>query len=172
MACSALTAGILDLCNDGFSGIDKIFLANGPVDSFSETAGVVSDIIVSGVSVVPADFFVYEVPRQTSAITETITATQENGTVTYQQDLSMIFNQMEAAKRNQILLMAQATTILAVAKDNNGRYFSIGLEFGAYLTAGTSTSGTAYSDRNGYEVTISGLEKQPMFEVTGSIVEA
>ena len=172
MACSNLTAGILDLCNDGFAGIEKIFLANGPVDSFTETAGVVSDIVVGGSSVAPADFFVFEVPRQTSAVNETITPTQENGTVTYQQDLTMIFNQMQAEKRNQILLMAQATTMVAVAKDGNGKYWSIGLEFGAYMSAGTATSGTAYSDRNGYEITISGMEKTPMFEVAGSIVEA
>ena len=172
MACSNLTAGILDLCNDGFGGIEKIFLANGPVQSFTETAGVVSDIVVGGSSVVPADFFVFEVPRQTSAVNEVITPTQENGTVTYQQDLTMIFNQMQAEKRNQILLMAQATTMVAVAKDGNGKYWSIGLEFGAYMSAGTATSGTAYADRSGYEITISGMEKTPMFEVNGSIIEA
>ena len=172
MSCSALTGGILDLCNDGFSGIQKIFLANGPVESFTETAGVVSDIVVGGSSLAPADFFEFEVPRQTSTFTETITPTQENGTLTFQQDVVMIFNAMSADKRNQILLMGQATTMVAVALDGNGKYWSVGLEFGAYMSAGTATSGTAYADRNGYEITISGMEKVPSFEVTGSIVEA
>jgi|TARA_R110000744_G_scaffold7193_6_gene24688 hypothetical protein len=172
MACSNLTAGILDLCNDGFGGIQEIFLANGPVDSFAETAGLVTAITVSGSALTPADFFAFEVPRQTSTLNEVITPTQENGTVTYQQDVTMIFNQMQAEKRNQILLMAQATTMVAVAKDGNGKYWSVGLEFGAYMSAGTATSGTAYADRNGYEITISGMEKTPMFEVTGSIVQA
>ena len=172
MACSNLTAGILDLCNDGFGGIQKIFLANGPVESFTETAGVVSVITVGGSALAPADFFEFEVPRQTSTFNETITATQENGTVTYQQDITMVFNQMEAAKRNQILLMAQATTMVAIAEDGNGKYWSIGLEFGAYMSAGTATSGTAYADRNGYEITISGMEKTPSFEVDSAIVTA
>ena len=172
MACSNLTAGILDLCNDGFGGIQKIFLANGPVESFTETAGVVSAITVGGSALAPADFFEFEVPRQTSTFNETITATQENGTVTYQQDITMVFNQMEAAKRNQILLMVQATTMVAIAEDGNGKYWSIGLEFGAYMSAGTATSGTAYADRNGYEITISGMEKTPSFEVDSAIVTA
>ena len=172
MACSNLTNGILDLCNTGFGGIEKIFLANGPVESFTETAGVISAITVGGSALTPADFFEFEVPRQTSTLNEVITATQENGTVTYQQDVTMIFNQMDAAKRNQILLMAQATTMVAVAKDGNGKAFSIGIEFGAYMSAGTATSGTAYADRNGYEITISGMEKTPMFEVDLSIIEA
>ena len=106
-------------------------------------------------------------------LNETITATQENGTVTYRsRSVTMVFNQMMAEKRNQILLMAQATTMVAVAKDSNGKYWSIGLELGAYMSAGTATAGTVYSDRNGYEITISGMEKAPMFEITGSIVEA
>jgi len=172
MSCSNLTAGILDLCNDSFGGIQKIFLANGAVESFTETAGVVTAITVGGSPLVPADFFEFEVPRQTSTFNETITATQENGTLMFQQDITMVFNQMEAAKRNQILLMAQATTMVTVALDGNGKYWSIGLEFGSYMASGTATSGTAYTDRNGYEITISGMEKTPSFEVTSTIVEA
>jgi hypothetical protein len=39
------------------------------------------------------------------------------------------------------------------------------------MTSGSAASGVAYGDRNGYEVVISGMEKSPIFEVTGSIVE-
>jgi hypothetical protein len=171
MACSNLTAGFVNDCNDGQGGIEKIFIANGPVDAISETAGVITAITVGGSPLVPADFFVFETPRQTSSITETITPSQENGTVTYQQDLAMVFNKMSAAKRNQLLLMAEATNMVCIAKDNNGLYFSIGIERGAYMTAGTAVSGVAYADRNGYEITISGMEAAPMYQVTGTIVE-
>ena len=172
MACSNLTAGFVNDCNDGQGGIEKIFIANGPVESITESAGLITAITVGGSPLVPADFFVFETPRQTSSITETITPSQENGTVTYQQDLAMVFNRMSAAKRNQLLLMAEATNMVAVAKDANGNYWSIGIERGAYMTAGTAVSGVAYADRNGYEITISGMEAAPMYAVTGSIVEA
>jgi hypothetical protein len=82
-----------------------------------------------------------------------------------------VFNKMEATKRNQILLMAEATSMVVVFKDNNGKYFSVGLEKGAYMSAGSAASGTAYGDRSGYELTISGMEAAPAYEVTGSIVE-
>lgn len=171
MACSNLTAGFTLDCNDSNGGIDKIFIANGPVQSIAHTAGVVTEIIVNSVALGPSDFFEFEVPRQTSSFTETVNASQENGTVFYDQALTMVFNKMEAAKRNQILLMAEATSMVVVFKDNNGKYFSVGLEKGAYTTAGSSVSGTAYGDRNGYEITISGTEASPSYEVTGSIVE-
>ena len=172
MACSNLTAGFTLDCNDANGGIDKIFIANGPVEGITEAAGVVSAITVGGSALVPGDFFVLEAPRQTSSLTETATISQENGTVFFDQSVTMVFNKMEAAKRNQLLLMAEATSMVVIVKDNNGKYFSIGLERGAYTSAATATSGTAYGDRNGYEITISGLEAAPSYEVDGAIVEA
>ena len=68
--------------------------------------------------------------------------------------------------------MAEATSMVVVIKDANGKYFSVGLERGAYMSAGSATSGTAYADRNGYEITISGMEASPSYEITGTIVEA
>lgn len=174
MACSNLTAGFTLDCNESNGGIDKIFIANGPVQSISTVtgnSGIVDEIVVGGQPLTPNDFFVFEVPRQTSSITETHTVNQANGTLFYDQALSMVFNKMEAAKRNQLLLIGQATNMVVVAKDNNGKYWSIGLERGAYMTAGTSVSGTAYGDRNGYEITISGAELNPMYEVASGIVE-
>lgn len=174
MACSNLTAGFTLDCNESNGGIDKIFIANGPVESITTAvgnSGLVTAITVGGNPLVPGDFFVFEVPRQTSSITETHTVSQTNGTLFYDQALSMVFNKMEAAKRNQLLLVGQATNMVVVAKDNNGKYWSIGLERGAYMTAGTSVSGTAYGDQNGYQITISGAEPYPMYEVTSSIVE-
>lgn len=172
MACSNLTAGLTLDCNDSQGGIDKIFIANGAVQSITESTGTVTAITVGGAALTPSDFFEFEVPRQTSSFTETITASQENGTVTYDQQLTMVFNKMEAAKRNQILLMGEATSMVVVFKDNNGKYFSVGLERGAYMVSGTSATNVAYADRNGYEIIIGGMEAKPAYEVTGSIVEA
>lgn len=172
MACSNLTAGFTLDCNDSQGGIVKIFIGNGPVESITEAAGVITAITVGGSAMVPSDFFVFETPRQTSSITETTTVSQENGTITFDQQLTMVFNKMEATKRNQLLLMAEATNMVVIAKDNNGKYWSLGLERGAYMTSGTAVSGVAYADRNGYELIVGGMEASPMYEVTGTIVEA
>ncbi len=171
MACDITSGFTLD-CNDSNGGIEKIFIANGPVESITEAAGTISAITVGGSALTPSDFFAFEVPRQTSSFTETINVSNENGTVFYDQALTMILNKMEAAKRDQILLLSQNNEMVVVFKDNNSKYFSVGIQRGAYMTAGTSVSGVAYGDRNGYELTFSGMEEQPAFEVTGSIVEA
>ena len=171
MACSAITAGVLNGCSSNQGGLEAIFIANGAVESFIETAGLVSDIVVGGSSLVPADFFKFEVPRQTSSISETATGDVSQGTVTYAQTAIMVLNQLQASTRDQLALMFQATSMVVVAKTNNGKFFSIGLSRGAYGQTATTTSGVAYQDRAGYEITIEGIEPQPMFEVTATIVE-
>jgi len=80
-------------------------------------------------------------------------------------------NKLDAAKRNQILLMAEANAMVIVAKDNNNQYWSVGVERGGFVSAATGTSGVAFADRSGYELTLSGLESKPMFSVDASIVE-
>jgi len=172
MSCSALTAGFLDLCNDGTAGIEAIWIANGPVQSITESAGNITAITVGGAALTPSDFFKFETPRQSSSITETTTVSQENGTLFFDQQLTCVFNKMESAKRNQLLLMAQATTMVVVAKDGNGNYWSIGVEKGAFMVSGSATSSAAYGDRNGYEIVLGGLEASPMYTVTSTIVEA
>ena len=83
----------------------------------------------------------------------------------------MVFNKLDADKRNQLLLLAQATSLVIVAKDGNGKYWSVGIEKGGFMVSGSATSGTAYADRNGYELVLGGLESSPMYEVTSTIVE-
>lgn len=171
MACQVTSGWNLD-CKDSQGGVGKVFLANGKISGFTAAAGVVTAISVAGTPLTPSDFFKIEVPKQTSTLTESIEASTENGTVVYTQTLELIFNKMEAAKRNQILLMAQNEDLILVVEDNNGVYWSVGLERGATLTAAELTSGTAFADRNGGSLTLTGIESTPMFVVTGSIVEA
>jgi len=171
MGCSNLTAGLILDCHEGVGGIDVVYIANGPVESFVENNGVVTSITVDGDPLVPGDFFKFEIPRQTASFSETINVSLENGTLFYNQDLTLIFNKMEAEKRNQILLMAKANSMVIVFKDNTGTFFSVGLEKGAFMSAGTATTGTAFGDRSGYELTLSGIETKPAFEVAKAIVE-
>lgn len=171
MSCSNISAGFLNLCNDGLAGVEKIFIANGPVDSITATGGTISAITVGGAALTPSDFFVFETPRQVSSLQENATVSQENGTLFFDQQITMSFNKLEASKRDQLLLMAQATNMVVVAKDNNGKYWSVGVEKGAFLVSATSTTGVAYGDKNGYEIVLGGLEPAPMYEVVSTIVE-
>jgi len=171
MSCN-LTSGWVVGCSDSNGGVKEVLIANGKVEEYTASSGVVTQIVAVGGTgpLGPSDFLTIEVPKQTSTFAEEIEASTENGTVMYTQTLTLVFNKLEAAKRNQILLMAQNENLIVVVKDNNGKYWTVGLERGAPLTAGSLTTGTAYSDRNGGELTITGMEKLPSFEVDSDIV--
>ncbi len=172
MSCSTINANIPLDCLGISGGIEKVFIANGPSSSITETAGNITAIAVDGTDLGPADFFSFGTPKQVSSVSEVPAISQENGTIAYQQDLTLIMNKLDADKRNQILLMAQSNQMIVVAKDNNGTYWVIGAVRGAYLGSATATTGVLFSDRSGYELVLSSLEAQPMFTIDGSIVEA
>ena len=171
MACN-ITSGVVQDCLSAQGGIETVYIANGKVESYTETAGVVSAITVGAAALTPADWFEFQTPRQVSSVSEIITASVEAGTVTYQQALTLIFNKLSAEKRNEIALLAQNQFLVVAAKDNNGILWSIGLSRGAYLTTGTVSTGTAFADASQYSLTIEGLEPSPMFVIDPAIVIA
>lgn len=168
MACN-ITSGITLDCRDNQGGIEYIYIANGTGNStgLTSTGGTVS--AWPGITQSSA-WFKFEVPKQTSSITETITTSEENGTVFYDQQVSVSFTKMEREKRNQIELLARNRKLAVVVKDANGTFWSIGLTRGAHLLSGSSLSGAAYGDRNGYDLVFQGLEPDPMYVVAATIV--
>jgi hypothetical protein len=95
----------------------------------------------------------------------------ENGTIFYQQDLQIVLNKMTAALRNELRLLGQ-NRLMAIVLDRNNVYWLLGSLNGLELSAGTGQSGTAFGDRNGFDVTFTGMEEQPMREVQSSIIAA
>jgi hypothetical protein len=168
MACN-ITSGITLDCRDNQGGIEYIYIANGTGNATGLTVsgGTVSNW--PGITNSNA-WFRFEVPKQTSSITETITTSEENGTVFYDQQVSVSFTKMEREKRNQIELLARNRKLAVVVKDANGTFWSIGLTRGAHLLSGSSLSGAAYGDRNGYDLVFQGLEPDPMYVVAPTIV--
>lgn len=170
MSCS-ITSGITLDCKDSQGGIEYLYIADLPqYDTITtDTDGKIQSLDQGG-SPVSVDFYKFEVPKQTSSFTETINSSIENGTVFYTQEAVMIFNKLDAAKRDQIKLLAQNPKLLVVVKDANGEFHVIGVTRGAELSAGTRQTGTAFGDRNGGEVTLQGLEPDPAFLADPSFV--
>jgi len=165
MAC-ALTQGYTLDCKDSLGGIKAIWLINhANVTAITEASGIVSAITKAAGKV----FYKYELVKNTGSLTETITASVENGTVFYAQELSVVLNKLQANTRNEILLLAQAT-LMVVVQDANDKYWLIGRVAGMDLTGGTSATGTAQGDRSGYTLTFTGGEKELAPNVNSNII--
>lgn len=170
MSCS-ITSGITLSCKDSQGGIEYLYIADLPTyDTITtDVDGKITSLDAGGT---PAtiNWYKYEVPKQTSNFQQTITADNAAGTVFYQQDALFVFNKMSSVIRDQIKLLAQNPKLLVVVKDGNGAFWSVGVTRGAEISAGTMGTGTAYGDRNGGEITITGLEPDPSYECDPAFV--
>lgn len=168
MACD-ITSGFSLGCRDNTGGVRNIYILSGSVDSVTDASeGLISDISGSGV------FYKFELFRQTSDFTETITATPENGTIVYDQAVNAVFFKLQSSTRNQVKVLAQNPDIKMVVETNNGsddgvgKFFFLGQENGVQLLSGTGATGVNFADRNGYTLTFSGQEPFPASEISGS----
>lgn len=167
MAC-ALTQGYSLDCKDSLGGITEVyFMAFQDVASYTVSGGVVTALTKDS----GKRFYKYELVKGTSSFVENINASVENGTIFYQQELTIILNKLQANTRNEILLLAQ-NLLVAVAKDNNNKYWYLGLTKGLDITGGSAQSGAALGDRSGYSLTFTGQEPELSPEVASNIASA
>jgi hypothetical protein len=165
MAC-ALTQGYVLDCKDSLGGITEVlFIASKDVTATTEVSGVITAVTkASG-----KRFYKYELVKETSSFVENINASVENGSIFYQQELTVILNKLQANTRNEILLLAQ-NLLVAVVKDNNGKYWYLGKTRGLDITGGSGGSGTAMGDRSGYSLTFTAKEPELSPEVSSTII--
>lgn len=166
MAC-ALTQGYsLNDCRDSIGGIKSIYLIElGNVSGVTSSAGLISVIGKAN----NARFWKYNLTRATADAMEEIQISEENGTVFYNQTVNIVLNKLQATTRNEIVLLAQ-NRLAAVVEDRNGKYWYYGKGEGLLLNGGKATTGKAFGDRNGYELTFAGSEVALALEVNSSVI--
>lgn len=173
MATCDITSGFTLGCRDSSGGIKNLYILSGSVDTIvNASEGLISEMTGSGT------FYKFELFRQTSNYTETITSTPENGTVFYEQTVQAIFFKLQSATRNQMKVLAQNPNLKVIVETNNGsvdgvgKFFYLGQLNGLQLTGGTGATGTAFGDLNGYTLDFAGQEPEPASEVSGSDLSA
>jgi len=168
MSACDITSGFQLGCRDNVGGIKSIYILSGSISNISGTTGLITGITGSGV------FYQFQLFRQTSNYQEELAVTPENGTVIYNQTCNAVFFKMQTATRNQVRILAQNPNLKIVVETNNGvdngnaRWFLMGQVNGAQLLSGTSQTGTAFTDLNGYNLVFTGNEQNPASEVSGS----
>jgi hypothetical protein len=167
MAC-ALTQGFILDCKESLGGVKSVRFVefDNVVQPLTYTAGVATIVMAAG-----KKFWKYAQVRETSSMTETITANVQNGTIFYQQELTVILNKLAAATRNEILLLAK-NRLMAIVEDMNGNFWLLGAKNGLDITSGNSATGTASGDRNGYTLTFQAMEADPIWSVASGAISA
>lgn len=168
MAC-ALTSSLQLNCRDNVGGLKEIKVRVHPglsiiANDMTVTSGVVT---TSGAQGTKASWYTWSLEKETCSFSEKVTTNVQNGTTFYEQDLKVIFNKFSAKLRNEIAIYAQTPVMLAV-RDMNDTYWMIGMDYGADLTSGTHSSGTARGDRSGTELSFMAKESQSILNMSAA----
>ena len=160
MACN-LTQGRQEVCKESIGGIQGAYFVNFTTGSFTKDAAGLVTALPSGSTV-----YYYQL-KGTSAYTETVNSSRENGTTFFSQELVLNLKKLTNEMTTQLKLMAYGRPQIIVWT-NNGDALLVGEHLGADVTAGTIQTGGALGDLYGYSVTFTGMEQLPAAFLSGS----
>ena len=151
--CTLTTGRQLD-CKDFIGGIRTVLFQAVADYTPTYTGNVLSNIAADTV-------FRYELAKGVGNFTETIQTAPEAGTIFYEGAVNMKLHKLSAADRDEIRLLVRQRLVIYIL-DNNNNQWVIGETNGAELSAGTASTGSALGDLNGYDLTFTSQEQQPM----------
>lgn len=155
-----LSAGRNEVCKESVGGIQGVYFINYSTGSFSKTNNEVT-AIPSGSQV-----YYYEL-KGTSAYTETVNSSRENGTTFFSQELTLNLKKLTNEMTTQLKLMAYGRPQIIVWTQN-GDALLLGEKEGCDVTAGTIQTGGSLGDLYGYSVSLTGQERLPAAFISGS----
>jgi len=153
MACD-LTKGRILPCRESVGGIKEVYFVDyGDLGTISLTNDEVTDM--------DGTFSAYQYKlKGNSSMTQNVTASRDNGTVFFEQTLSLTLPRLSKEDNKELKLLAYGRPHIVVV-DYNGNAFLMGREHGADVTGGTVVSGAAMGDMSGYTLEFSAMEVQP-----------
>tara|TARA_A100001201_G_scaffold93646_1_gene81419 strand:+ start:1407 stop:1961 length:555 start_codon:yes stop_codon:yes gene_type:complete len=168
MSCS-ISRGRQEVCKDSVGGLQGVYFINFESGSFSNT-GDSSTTYGEITSLSGSTAYFYEL-KGTSAYTETVNSSRENGTTFYSQETTLNLKKLTNEMTTQLKLLAAGRPQIIVWT-NAGDALLVGEQHGADLTAGTIQTGGALGDLYGYSLTFTAEEKGPARFISGSSADA
>lgn len=167
MSCSQTLAGIASDCSTSIGGIVGLWIAN---HDDVETKTVTDEIITEIGMAETSKFKRYALKRGTGSMTSTRTIDAANGTNFVSTALSLVFLRMETSKRIEMEALSRGD-FAAIVKDANGKYWFLGYDQPLIATEGTGNTGTASSDGNNYQITLTDEAQAYPYEVAESALK-
>ena len=160
MACN-LSQGRQEVCKESIGGLQGVYFINYTTASFTKDGNGQVTALPSGSTV-----YYYQL-KGSSAYTETVTTSRNNGTTFFSQALTLNLKKLTNDMTTQLKLMAYSRPQV-ILWTNNGDALLVGEQLGADLTGGTIQTGGALGDLYGYSATFTGMEHLPAAFLSGS----
>jgi hypothetical protein len=164
MPCALTRSFNLD-CRDSFGGIKEIKIKVLPTDATLAADYTLTSGVIAIGSPSRTGWYTYQLTRNTSSFNPSSTASMENGTLVYKEELKVILLKLQASIMNELHLVSKNRLHVAIRTRNDDCWL-LGYKNGVDLLTWTGSTGTASGDRSGYELTFTGEEAQPTATMT------
>ena len=164
-AACAIQAGYTIDCRESIGGLQAVYIAEfGNITTVTEVSGLVTGITKA----TGKRFYKFEVPRAVANATSSGTGSEENGSFFFTHQVVFPLNKRDSTTANIVRTLAK-NKLMVVTLDMDGNYRMYGKGKGLYLATTESGSGTAAGDRNGYNITLSGIEVDDFLQVSAAV---
>jgi hypothetical protein len=156
------------VCKDGISGLKAIYLANYDDYGFSGTSTESGHTLTSIGTL--AEVFKYELKNSANTFQQDITSSRDNGTTFFQQVVNFTLTKLSAEMEYQVKMAAYGRPQIFVEM-NSGQFFLMGLAHGCEI-AGNSQVGGTMDSLNGYVMSATAMEKDPIWYLNNTTIAA
>lgn len=164
MSC-LITNGYSLGCRDSIGGISTVYIGNFD-ENITYTTGTNS--IIESFTGGTVSYYTYSQEIEVAEFNESIVASTENGTVVFEQTLSITLHKNNALLKNTLKLLVQGHLSILIL-DARGTYHLMGKGNGVRASEGTLGLGKAFGDLNGFNLTFMAKEQEPSNEVNQTL---
>lgn len=170
MACNSYTlTGLNTICKEtSFGGIKEVLIA--PYDDVASVSVASGTNLLTPTMESDKKFKQYKLLKSTGGLTSTLN-TSETSASYFTSEVTLQFMKMETSKRMEIMALMMSSCVVIV-KDSNNKYWYLGKDNYVECSAGSATTGTAASDSNHYELTLSDTSSELPYEVDASVIDS
>lgn len=173
MACLLFNQSIAAACRDAQPGVSTVYIANyGDITTVTENSEgtLVSGITGSTASGATSGFFyTIAVNKESSGFVDNTDISIPDGRAIYIPTITMRVSNMDSTTRTIFKELSQAT-VTVIFKTVDGLYYIAGKVNGLDMSAGTFSSGVARGDFKGLELTLEGLESEPVIQIDPTLI--
>ena len=168
MACLLFNQSVATACRDAQPGVTLIYIANySDITTITENAAgtMISGITGSTASgATSGTFYTIAVNKESSGFVDNTDISVPDGRAIYIPTITLKVSNMDTTTRTIFKELSQAT-VAVIFKTTDGLYYYAGKDNGLDMSAGTFSTGIARGDFKGLEITLEGLESEPLIQI-------
>ena len=153
---------------NSFGGIKEVLIA--PYEDVASVSVATGTSLLTPTMESGKKFKQYKLLKSTGGLTSTLN-TSETTASYFTNEVTLQFMKMETAKRIEIMALMM-TACAVIVRDANDKYWYLGKDNYVECSAGSATTGTATSDSNHYELTLSDTSAELPYEVDSSVISS